>query len=141
MLPNHLLPNGALTAMRATANQFMTTPVTLSTQTITYSDYGEQTVSGTLIWNGLGYVGKLSGKDEELLKTAMYTTARDGIENTFPAIVLLPFSTPINETLIVNTQGHNWRVVWTNTDTQDSVQVYEKAIIVRTVERDGSDDV
>lgn len=120
----------------------MTTYVELYEESLSYDIYGAQTVSGTLLWSGLGYVGKLSGSDEEIYTTmSQYRTSRVGIENIIPALVLLPFGTDVNESRTVKTQDTNWRIVWTNQDTQDSVQIYTKLIVERSIDRDGREDV
>jgi len=108
----------------------MTEPVSISNTTIAYDQYGQQTVSGTVTWSGLAYVGKVSARDREMLnQLAQYWGGRDGVEFKYVATILLPFETPVKETDILTVNNKQWAIVWQGNDTQDTVQLYTKLIV------------
>lgn len=120
-----MLPNTTVLAlMRSQANALMSTPVEVYDITITYNAYGQQVVSSGLVFAVSGYVGAVKGKDEEYLITKGY--AGIGTEQT--VTVLVPVEYDINIEQIVRTNNKDFRVVWTNTYTQDSIQLYTKAL-------------
>lgn len=118
--------------MRSTANAFMTTPLTLYSGTLAYNEYGEQTIISGVVWSGLGYFGGLTGADREVLGAL----ERQGVDITYNALVLLPFETPVMYNHIIRNGTYDWRVVWESADTQDSVQVYTKCIVVQDIRQD-----
>jgi len=127
MLPTSLLPANALSFMRDIANQFMQEPITLYSGAIAYDMYGQQTVTSGVTWSGLGYVGKLSGKDREMLNQLnQYWGGRDGMEYKYLSTILLPFETPIEENYIARIQDKDYQIVWHTNDTMNGVQVYTK---------------
>jgi predicted TIM-barrel enzyme len=137
MLPHNLLPDIGL--VRAQAQQFMTSIVTLFEPTITYDDYGQQIITSGTGVQVSGYVGALSGKDKELLRSISGNyTYRNGKEISHTALLLLPFGTIIEENYIVLVNNQQYDVIFTNNDTSDAVQVYTKAIITRV---DRVDDI
>lgn len=124
MLPSALLPSGELERIRATANQFMTEEIRVCSISLGYNETGQQIVTSGLLYTASGYVGRISGKDQELLERLGLTgTATE----TFVTI-LIPFGNTISITNIIHAQNKEFRVIWSNSDTQDSVQIYEKAI-------------
>jgi hypothetical protein len=125
MLPTTLLPDISL--VRAQANQFMTSIVTLFTPEITYDTYGQQTITSGNVVQVSGYVGALSGKDREFITSL----SRNGTETTHIATLLVPFNTVIDENYNVLVDNHRYNVLWTNNETSNAVQVYTKAIISR----------
>lgn len=125
-LPTSLMPNGAIDALRVQAQAFFTTSGTLSRQLFEWSDDGRQIVTLSGVYSGLFYVGKMSGSDQELLERMGFV----GTENVSRALILGPYDIPIRNTYVFTSQGKSWYVVWSNEETQESVQVYQKAFIV-----------
>lgn len=135
MLP--FLSSGILNQMRSTANDFMQDTVQVLSTSITYNDYGDQTVDTTVSFSGLGYVGSLTGSDRDLFTSLQqYRGERVGNVTSYGALVLLPFGTEISDTDLILANGYEWGVVWHNNDTMDAVQLYTKAIIMREVKTD-----
>jgi hypothetical protein len=132
MLPTTLLPDIGL--VRAQANQFMTSIVTLFTPQISYDTYGQQTITSGNVVQVSGYVGALSGKDREFISSI----SRNGTETTHIATLLVPFNTVIDESYNVLVDNHRYNVLWSNNETSNAVQVYTKAIISRI---DRGDDI
>lgn len=128
MLPSRYLPSGALAEMQAIARGFMTTPIYIYDLVITYNTYGEQIITSGLIATVSGYLGKLSGRDLELLQMNTY----HGVRTDTAAIVLFPNGTHIDNEYILRANDKDWRVVVSYNDLQDSVTVYEKVIIAQT---------
>jgi hypothetical protein len=121
----NLLPNTTVLAlMRSQSNALMSTPVEVYNVTITYNTYGQQVVSSGLVFAVSGYVGAVRGKDEEYLVSKGYT----GIGTEQHVTVLVPFGNTITINQIVRTNNKDFRVVWTNDYTQDSIQLYTKAL-------------
>ena len=136
-LPEYLLPAGALTAMRQTANDFMTQEMAIYAISLAYDKYGQQVVTSGLLATVTGYFGAVKGRDKELLsQTLQAYTRRDGVRVSTDALVLLPFETTIENDQIVRVNDKDYHVVWNNTDTQDSVQLYTKAIVVHFMVQD-----
>ena len=125
MLPTALLPDISL--VRAQANQFMTSIVTLFTPQISYDTYGQQTITSGNVVQVSGYVGALSGRDREFINSI----SRNGTETTHIATLLVPFTTIIDESYNVLVDNHRYNVLWSNNETSNAVQVYTKAIISR----------
>lgn len=125
-LPSSLMTPGTITAMRKQAEQFFTTSGTLYTQLFEWSPDGRQIVVLSGIFSGLFYIGKMSGNDQELLERMGFV----GTENISRAILLGSYAIPIKNTYIVDIQRKRWYVVWSNDETQESVQVYQKALLV-----------
>lgn len=131
-LPTSLLPNGALSSMRNTAAQFMTQPIEIYTTTLSYDAYGQQVVTSGLLYTTVGYFGSVKGSDKELLsQSALGITRRDGVKIKTDALVLLPIDISIENDTIIRANGKDWHVVWSSSDTQGSVKVYTKAIVVQ----------
>lgn len=128
------LPNSStLALMRSQANALMSTAVQIYDVTATYNPYGQQIVSSGLAYSGSGYVGAIKGSDEELLNRMGYT----GMATQVFVTVLIPFGTDIAIDQIVRANDTEYRVVWSNANTQDSVQIYSKAICaIYTVENE-----
>jgi hypothetical protein len=128
------LPNSStLALMRSQANALMSTAVSIYDVIATYDAYGQQIVSSGLAYNGSGYVGAIKGSDEELLNRMGYT----GMATQVFVTVLIPFGTDIAIDQIVRANNTDYRVVWSNANTQDSVQIYSKAICaIYTVENE-----
>lgn len=121
----NLLPNTTvLTLMRSQANALMSTPVEVYDVTISYNAYGQQIVSSGLVFAVSGYVGAVKGKDEEYLVSKGY--AGIGTEQT--VTVLVPVEHDVSIDQVIRTNNKDFRVVWTNTYTQDSIQLYTKAL-------------
>jgi hypothetical protein len=71
----------------------------------------------------------MTGDDLEFLEQLGFArVGLTGTENVSKAVVLAPATNEIKNTHIINIQGKDWFVVWSNADTQDSVQVYQKAL-------------
>jgi hypothetical protein len=131
MLPNNLLPDGALSAMRSIALQFMQEPVTIFEPILTYDTYGQQIVtSGTLVQVS-GYVGRASGADRELVKrddgNAFY---HSGIETRQFATVLVPVDTELSTTHVILIKEKPYQVVWHTDDGMRGVMPYTKCVCV-----------
>ena len=124
MLPSNLLPNGMLESIRTTANQFMTEIVNVVSIVVSASETGQQIVTSGLLFTSSGYIGRISGRDQELLERLGY----DGTATETFITILLPHGNEIAIDNRIHAQNKEWRVIWSNADTQDSVQVYEKAI-------------
>lgn len=125
-LPLNLMPSGTIISLRQQAEQFFTTSGTLYTQLFEWSPDGRQIVALSGVFSGLFYIGKMSGNDQELLERMGFV----GTENISRAVLLGPYATPIKNTYIVDIQKKKWYVVWSNEETQESVQVYQKALLV-----------
>lgn len=137
MLPSYLLPSGALSSMRTIAVDFMTTQMSIYEISLSYDMYGRQTATSGLRSTVSGYLGAIRGSDRELLNQTMQAyTRRDGVKVKTDALVLLPFETYIENDDVIRANGRDWHVVWNNNNTQDSVQVYTKAIVVDLVTQD-----
>ena len=124
-LPYTVLPSGELARIRNQANMFMTEDVNVCSISLAYSDTGREIVTSGLLFTASGYVGRISGKDQELLRELGLTGM---LTDTF-VTVLLPFGNQIAVDNVIHTQGKEFQVIWSNADTQDSVQIYEKAIV------------
>ena len=123
--------------MRSIANGFMTEPVQLITTTIAYDIYGQQSLTTIVTWSGLGYVGRVSGRDRELLNQLnQHWGGRDGIEYNYTATILLPFEVLIEPDTLIHTNGYDYDVIWCNNETQNTVQLYTKLIVRRTFAHD-----
>jgi hypothetical protein len=135
-----MLPLSNISALRTTANGFMTEPISIIEITNYYDIYGQQTTSGMITWSGLGYVGNVSGKDREMLNQLnQYWGGRDGNATTYTSLVLLPFETPIQVTNVIRFSGQDWDIIWHNNDTQDTVQLYTKIIVSKKTYADKRD--
>jgi hypothetical protein len=132
MLPTNLLPDGALNAMRNTAQQFMQQQITLYKPVITYNQYGQQVLASGTLTQVSGYIGALSGSDRELVNTL----SRSGMEIKSIATLLLPVETTIDNNYIARVGNTTYNVIWNNADTMDGVQVYCKAIVVNLLRTD-----
>lgn len=128
-LPISMLPIGQLQSMRNQANGVMTEQVRVCSIDVAYNDYGQQVVTSGLLFTSSGYVGKISGRDRELLERLNYT----GTETETMVTILLPFANEVHIDEVIHAQNKEWRVIWSNADTQDSVQIYEKAICARYI--------
>lgn len=118
--------------MRATARDFMTETLFLYNVNIAYDEFGRQVTTSGLLATVSGYFGGLSGSDQELLSNSILgITQRNGVRVKTSALALMPFETTITNQNIIRKAGEDWHVVWNNNDTQDSVQVYTKAIVVQ----------
>lgn len=135
MLPYNLLPSGVLAQMRSTAQQFFTTPVVLYSGGISYNQYGEQALINSVVWSGLAYFGALTGADREVLGAL----AREGVNTTYTALVLIPFGTSVDSSYIIRSQNEDWRIIWDTDYTQDSVQVYTKCVVAKIFKEDEDD--
>lgn len=130
-LPTDILPSGTLTNMRATANKFMTTSGTVYQITITHTQDGRQVPSSGVVFSANMYIGKMSGDDLEFLEQLGFSRiGLTGTENVSKATILAPFDNEINNTHVINIQDKDWYVVWCNAQTQDSVQIYQKALVI-----------
>jgi hypothetical protein len=130
--------------IRSFAENFFAEDVEIYRSVITQDKYAAQTETLTLIGTYKAYIGKVSGKDKELLDSVQLKSVAananigsQGTLNVTFAIVLLPHDTPLDFNYVIRHNNINWRVVWINTYTGDSVQVYEKAIIARDIVRSG----
>lgn len=126
-LPISLLPAGQLTLMRNQANGFMTETINVCSLTYDHDGNGQQVVSSGLLFTVSGYIGKISGKDQEMLENLQLV----GTSTETFVTILLPFGNQIDTSNVIHAQNLEWRVIWSNKDTQDSVQIYEKAICAR----------
>jgi len=119
------LPNSTVLAlMRSQANALMSTAVSIYDVTVQYDAYGQQVLSSGLAYSGSGYVGAIKGSDEELLNRMGYT----GLATQMFVTVLIPFGYDIEIDQTIRANNTDYRVVWSNANTQDSVQIYSKAI-------------
>ena len=107
-LPISLLPAGQLQAMRNTANGFMTENIRVCSIDVDNDDYGQQVVTSGLRFACSGYVGKISGRDRELLEQFNYT----GTETETMVTILLPFGNQVQVDEIIHAQNKEWRVIW-----------------------------
>lgn len=129
-LPTTLMPSGALTAMRDVAQQFMTTPITIYDVTETYSIYGEAVRVSGVVWSGLGYVGKLSARDVDLVTSSdFYRTRDEGVEIKYMATILMPFEVVIEDDYKISANNVIWEIIWNNNATSDPFQLYTKALV------------
>lgn len=136
-LPTYLLPAGALASMRSTAQDFMTHPVSIYSVALSYDGYGQQQVTSGLLVSTSAYFGAVKGSDKELLSQTMQSyTRRDGVRVKTDALVLLPYDTTIENDNIIRANNKDWHVVWNSSDTQESVKVYVKAIVVQFAVQD-----
>lgn len=129
MLPTSLLPSGALDTMRMQANMFFTTPVSVYETSIQYDRYGQEIITSGFRFSTSGYTGKISGRDRELLEALKLL----GSETETNILVLIPIDNPLRITDTIVVYGTNYRVIWHNDHTQDSVQLYQKAICARKI--------
>lgn len=141
-LPTSLLPD--INALRTTADKFFVETITISRSVVTRDRYAQETETLVPIGTYNAYIGKVSGKDKELLDSVQLKSiaananiGSQGTLNVAFAIVLLPHGTEIDYDYVIQHNGIEWRVVWINGFTGDSVQVYEKAIIARDIVRSG----
>ena len=119
------LPNTInLNLMRSQANALMSTSVSVYSVSVNYTAYGQQVPTSGLLYTTTGYVGAIRGNDQELLTQLGY----DGTVKESFVTVLIPFEYDIDNTNIIRTQNNDYRVVWHNGATQDSVQIYTKAL-------------
>lgn len=118
------LPSTILEYMRAQANAFMTEPVEVYSITVNLNGDGQQIYSSGLKYTTSGYVGGISGRDKELLERLKLL----GVETEHRVLVLLPIGQPIDKDDVVRTATRELRVIWSNKDTQDTVQLYQKAV-------------
>ncbi len=129
-LPTTLMPSGALTAMRDVAQLFMTTPITIYDVTETYSIYGEAVRASGVVWSGLGYLGKLSARDVDLVTSSdFYRTRDEGVEIKYMGTVLIPFEVPLEPDYKIQANNIVWDIIWNNNSTSDPVQLYTKALV------------
>lgn len=137
MLPVSVLPSGMLNTMRQEAQSLFTTPLSFYTVSLAYDGYGRQVTASSLYITVTGYIGKLSAKDNELVtNNNLGNVVRQGVKTSSFATVLLPFATNVPQTTVLRYNNVNYRVVWTNEHTQDSVQIYDKLIVARDVIED-----
>jgi hypothetical protein len=115
-----------LAQARAQAVAFFDTPVSVYNLTITFDGYGKQIIASGLLYAVTGYVGKVSGKDTELLTRLGLA----GTETDTMLTVLVPFENQIQNTNIVVTNGKQYHVIWHNDSTQNVNQLYTKAICI-----------
>lgn len=119
------LPNSTVLAlMRSQANALFSTTVAIYDVTVQYNAYGQQVLSSGLAYSGSGYVGAIKGNDEELLTRMGYA----GLATQMFITVLIPFGYDIEIDQTIRANNTDYRVVWSNANTQDSVQIYSKAI-------------
>lgn len=130
-LPTTLLPDGALDRIRSEANQFFTTSGTVYTLSFTHLPDGRQVATSGVVFSANMYIGKMTGDDLEFLEQLGFArVGLTGTENVSKAVVLAPVTNEIKNTHIIHIQGKDWFVVWSNADTQDSVQIYQKALCI-----------
>jgi hypothetical protein len=129
-LPTALLPSGMFTKILSEANLFFTEPVDVYSVVLSYNAYGTQVPVSGLRFSTSGYIGKISGKDKELLE---FVTRKSltGTETETYATVLLPVGNSVFTDNVIRSQNAEYRVIWTNTDTGNGVQVYEKALCAK----------
>jgi hypothetical protein len=53
-----------------------------------------------------------------------------GTENVLKATILAPFANEILNDHVIHIAGKTWYVIWSNAQTQDSVQIYQKALCI-----------
>lgn len=124
------MPEGSLDSMRSTSNLFMNTPVVLYNIVTTYSMYGEPLETSGVLWSGLGYIGNVSARDFDLIRsTDFYRSRDDGREVKYLATILLPFEVSIDTYDKLNMSNKIWEVVWHNRATTSGVRLYTKAIV------------
>ena len=119
------LPNTInLNLMRSQANALMSTSVSVYSVSVNYTAYGQQVPTSGLLYTTTGYVGAVRGNDLQLLTQLGF----DGVVKETMITVLVPFEHTINTDNIVRTNNTDFRVIWSSNFTQDSVQLYTKAI-------------
>lgn len=125
------LSSDQLTRMRQEANQFFTTSGTVYALTITHANDGRQLVSSGVVFSTDMYIGKMTGDDLEFLEQLGFSrVGLTGTENVSKAVILSPFENPIRNTDVVHISGKDWFVIWSSADTQDTVQLYQKALVI-----------
>ena len=128
-LPTTLMPSGAFSAMRGVAQLFMTTPMTIYDVTETYSMYGEPIRFSGAVWSGLGYIGKLSARDIDLVtSTDFYRSRDDGSEVTYMSTILLPENTLVEDNYRIVVNNTEWQIIWNNIQTSSAVRFYTKIV-------------
>lgn len=129
-LPITLLPAGALDAMRSTSNLFMNTPAVLYNIIKNYSIYGELVQTSGVLWSGSVYIGDISARDVELLRsTDFYVSRNDGREIKYLATILLPFNVDLQTYNSVKVSNKDWEIIWHNKLTSSGVILYTKTIV------------
>lgn len=126
-----MLTPSQLALLRTQANQFFSETISVYSPTISYNEYGQDVVASGLIITTSGYIGKLSGKDLELVKGSNNNgkiNENVGMQHEDFAVVMIPLGTEIQNQYIVRAQGRDWRVVWSNAYLNDPYKLYEKAI-------------
>ncbi len=124
------MPAGALDLMRSTSNMFMNTPAVLYNVELSYSMYGEPLEASGVLWSGLGYIGEVTAKDVDLIRsTDFYRSRNDGREVKYLATVLLPFEVELNTYDKLNMSNKIWEIVWHNRTTSSGVRLYTKLIV------------
>lgn len=132
------LKDAQLATMRRQAELFFTEPVEIYNLTLTYDEYGQQIVTSGLVASVSGYVGAVKGYDRELFARLVDNTIgqRDGWQTKLVGILLVPKGTPLDTRYAVHISGQVYTVIWENIITQNSVQLYEKAFLVKYIEID-----
>lgn len=129
-LPITLLPAGALDSMRDTADLFMNTPAVLYNITKTYSMYGEPVETSGVLWSGLVYIGDVSARDVDLLRsTDFYISRNDGREVKYLATILLPYQVDVDTYDKLKVSNKDWEIIWHNRSTSSGVRLYTKTIV------------
>lgn len=126
-----MLTPSQLATLRTQAEAFFQEPIQIYNPTIAYTTYGQQIVTSGFVASGLGYIGKLSGKDLELVKGSNNNgkvNENVGMQHEDFATVLFPLGTELQNVYIIRAQNKDWRVVWSNAYTNDPYKLYEKAI-------------
>jgi hypothetical protein len=130
-LPVNLLPSGVLNKMRAVAEQFFTTSGTVYSVSFTHAPDGRQIPASSVVFSSNMYIGKMTGDDLEFLEQMGFSRVGvTGTENMSKVTILAPFANEIKNTHVIHIQGKAWYVIWSSAETQDSVQVYQKALCI-----------
>ncbi len=117
--------------MRLEANQFMTTSGTVYSITFTHLPDGRQVPTSGVVFSTNMYIGKMTGDDLEFLEQLGFARVGvTGTENVSKATILAPFDNEIRNTHVIHIQNKDWYVIWSSADTQDEVQLYQKALVI-----------
>jgi len=123
------LPSGVMAQIRTQANQFFTELIEVYEVALSYDTYGRERETAGLLFTTSAYIGKVIGKDKELIDEfrKMFTGTRTESFIT----CLWPYGNPASTLNIIKAQTDEFRIVWTNSDTSDDVRAYEKALCAK----------
>ena len=119
-----MITTDQLTQIRTEAYRFFTTPVACYSITQSYDIHGAPLNVSGLRFAVSGYVGKVSGKDQDMLESL----GAIGTSKSIMTTVLVPYENVMQVQDRIRIDNQSWRVIWTNDPTSDQFQIYQKAI-------------